>query len=137
MSLKFTLDLRTLQMTWKTLPVFPKRFFYDSVSRHWVSKNIQVIHSRLETFCLSYQALALQKHFSNVLARVPERTALINYVLFISTVRSRVDFHKKKSTNNSTTSPLSNFRLSEFCQNFVSNFPKKKSIRFLNSTSGI
>ena len=115
MSLKFTLDLRKLQMTWKTLPVFPKRCFYDSVSRHWVSKNIQVINSRLETFCLSYQALALQKHFSNVLARVPERTALINYVLFISTVRSCVDFHKKNQQTIQQPPPC---QISA-CQNFV------------------
>ena len=104
-------------MTWKTLPVFPKRCFYDSVSRHWVSKNIQVIHSRLETFCLSYQALALQKHFSNVLARVPERTALINYVLFISTVRSCVDFHLKND-NQFNNLPLVEFQHVRTLSNF-------------------
>ena len=125
-----------LQTSWKTLPVFHKRCFNTSLSRHWVSKNIRVLHSHLEYFLLELSGTCFLETSVDCsgtlvvrLLKVPKHTALINYVLFISTVHSRVHFHTKKINKQFNNLPLSNFSTSEFCQIFASNFPKK-SIRF-------
>ena len=138
-----------LQTSWKTLPVFPKRCFNTSLSRHWVSKNIRVLHSHLEYFLLELSGTCfLETSFDCSgtlvvrLLKVPKHTALTNYVLFISTVHSRVDFHTKKNQQTIQQPPLVKFQHIRILSKFLCPISQKNRYdfslcRILNSTNRI